>query len=526
MAQAFIVQKLIEDRLGLDVEIIKQESRGDKDQISQLHTFRGQGAFTGTLERALLKNEIDIAVHSLKDLPIENTAGLYLPAYIERHSSGDVLLIKKRFVVSEKKLILKSGIRFATGSPRRQSQFLSKFPSSIPIDIRGNVNTRISRLEMSHIDALLMAKAVFERLNLIIPNNVIKIDLPIQEFPTAPGQGAIAIQARNNELGSLEKIGDLTTQLSVTAERDILKSIGGGCDIAVGISIIKEGEYWKLISTQPQSNWDFVSPVKLSYLVLKDYKLEQLVITAKNYISSLPSNSEKIPTKSIPKMVSVVSFRSLQDNINYIREIEKHPQFTVFSSAVYRYSTNFELINDDEFIKKWEETTWVVLTSQRATEIFNVVNRLYPRKAFRVAVIGKKTSQIVRSYGLPVHLVAKGSLEELKSELSRTREIYPGKVLFLSGEHITGLPSKDADRFIAYKVFTNKLTIPFKPEVIIAYSTRSAKEILLQLGDDCTKRWIAIGNSTGEYLKKQKQNVIISPSPDVEGVMKALMEVG
>ncbi|MCE7735248.1 MAG: hydroxymethylbilane synthase [Candidatus Heimdallarchaeota archaeon] len=523
LAQAEIAKELIETKFGYKVRIEIISSLGDRDQVSQLHNFRGMGVFTGSIERELRERRIDIAVHSLKDLPIENSVGLYLPALLKRDTPNDVLIIKESALINDDPLEVKKGIRVATGSPRRQSQFLALEPTSIPIDIRGNVNTRISRLDTGFIDALIMAGAVFDRINIELPEGVRLVTLPNESFPCAPGQGAIALQARENEYAEVKLLNHEDTSNAVLAERYVLERIGGGCDISFGLHITKENNIWKGYASVAPENWNPSQPAILSRTIVESkttYEIVQKILVMYSNMSRWDT------TNGIDKMElrKIIIARDKVDTINYSEKIGKSLNAVIASIPIFDYETNYSMINDKKLITSWKNCSWVVLTSQRSVEFLYLLSSLQKRNPIRIAAVGPQTANKLRSAGFPVHLVSAGSLSDLKKTLTEAREIYPGEVLFLHGSVITGYPSDDAQSYQVYQTSEKRIDLPFKPDDLIVFSKKSAETIIKSLGKGCTKRWIAIGETTGSYLRSKGINVVIAPKPTPQGVVQALLK--
>ncbi|MDP4236837.1 MAG: hydroxymethylbilane synthase [Bacteroidota bacterium] len=235
----FIKQRLesLYPNLRVDIKIIK--TTGDKILDSPLSVIGGKGVFTVELERALLLNEIDIAVHSLKDLPTQLDEGLTIVAIPQRANVEDAFLSNDR---NAKLFELPKGATVATGSLRRKAQILARRPDYTIIDIRGNVPTRIRKLRESSWDGMLLASAGLERLGLA---GEITHHIPVSDMLPAPGQGALAIEARENDAEIAEVFApmeDEKARLSSATERHILHALGGGCQLPLGTFVRKDGE--------------------------------------------------------------------------------------------------------------------------------------------------------------------------------------------------------------------------------------------------------------------------------------------
>jgi len=209
--------------LSVDITIIKTE--GDQRRDVPLTSSFGKGVFVKEIEDALLDETIDLAVHSLKDLPTEAPEGLVLAAIPERHDARDALVSPNARTVLE----LKQGAIVATGSPRRRCQLLNARPDLSFTLVRGNVDTRLRKLGLGEFDALILAVAGIERLGL---KDAPSTPIPFSLCLPAPGQGALAIETRAGDAGTLKLVAPLDDAIAaacVAAERGFLSALGAGC---------------------------------------------------------------------------------------------------------------------------------------------------------------------------------------------------------------------------------------------------------------------------------------------------------
>ena len=207
-------------------------TRGDKILDKPLPEIGGKGLFTQELETELLNGSMDAAVHSLKDLPVENPQGLTLGAIPVRADVRDVLVSESGYSIQS----LPQGAKVGTSSPRRAAQLLALRPDLNIADIRGNVDTRLRKLLEGQYDAVVFAAAGLMRLGLDAELKERMHFLSFDEMLPAPGQGAMSVQCRddaNETLGLLAAIEHLPTRLAVTAERTFLAGLGGGCAVPV-----------------------------------------------------------------------------------------------------------------------------------------------------------------------------------------------------------------------------------------------------------------------------------------------------
>ena len=222
---------------GLEVPITIIKTEGDQRTDIPLTASFGKGVFVREIEDALLSGTIDLAVHSLKDLPTETPAGLALAAIPERHDARDALVCRLAQRVED----LKPGALVATGSPRRQCQLLHARPDLKFTLVRGNVDTRLRKLDEGQFDALILAVAGIERLEL---TQAPYTPIPFSLCLPAPGQGALAIETRSDDVETRRLVGplnDAATASCVAAERGFLAALGAGCLAPAGALATVEG---------------------------------------------------------------------------------------------------------------------------------------------------------------------------------------------------------------------------------------------------------------------------------------------
>lgn len=224
--QAHLVQGQLE-KLGHTTEIVELSSIGDEILDIPLHQIGSMGVFTKTLDVAMLRGQIDIAVHSLKDVPTQLPETIVQAAVLERADVHDIVVYKG----TEEELV-GEGATIATGSLRRTAQWLNKYPTHKLTDLRGNVNTRLKKLADNNWNGAIFAKAGLERINLL-PDNHLVLDWMIP----APAQGAIMITALESDVEVLEacaKLHHKETALCVGIERDFMRTLEGGCTAPIG----------------------------------------------------------------------------------------------------------------------------------------------------------------------------------------------------------------------------------------------------------------------------------------------------
>jgi hydroxymethylbilane synthase len=228
--QARSIARALRESTGADPEIVVIKTSGDKFQQTSFSQIGTKGVFIKELEDALLEERIDLAVHSMKDVPTEMPAGLVIAAIGKREDVRDALLSSSGATLAS----LPHGARVGTSSLRRQSQLLHARHDLRMLELRGNVDTRIEKLKRGDYDAIVLAKAGLDRLGL---NANISEVLPEEVSLPAAGQGAIGIEARAGDVATLRVLAgqeDAETRSAVTAERCALAGLGGGCQLPIG----------------------------------------------------------------------------------------------------------------------------------------------------------------------------------------------------------------------------------------------------------------------------------------------------
>ena len=235
--QATQVKELLA-RHGFESELIFIKSEGDIDLVTPLYELGVQGIFTRSLDAALLNDRMDVAVHSMKDVPTQLPQGIVQAAVLKRGPVNDLLVFKNeeaenRYPMLATRTPITIGTPFiiATSSIRRKAQWLNKYPNHIIYNLRGNVNTRLKKLQEEVWDGAIFAQAGLERIHLR-PKNSIVLDWMLP----APAQGAIMIACREDDefsLNACRKLNDTETALCTKIERDFLRQLLGGCSTPI-----------------------------------------------------------------------------------------------------------------------------------------------------------------------------------------------------------------------------------------------------------------------------------------------------
>ncbi|MBZ6377557.1 hydroxymethylbilane synthase [Pacificimonas flava] len=216
-------------------EIVTVSTAGDRDRKARLADLGGKGVWTKELERALIEGEIDLAVHSLKDVESERPAGLVVCATLPRAD------VRERLIGPPSLDDLESGMRLGTSSPRREAQLRRRIPGLVVEPLRGNVDTRLAAIEEGRFDATLLASAGLERLG----RTGVGVPVAVADMLPAPGQAAIAIETRADDAqvrARAADISDADTFLAVSAERAFARRLGGTCHSPVAALAVRKEE--------------------------------------------------------------------------------------------------------------------------------------------------------------------------------------------------------------------------------------------------------------------------------------------
>ena len=236
------VKEQIIENSSIEIEIKTIVTEGDINQKDRLSEVGGKGMFSKKIETELLENNIDLAVHALKDMPSIETDGLITNCFLKRNYPNEILISKSNIKFNE----LKPKSIIGTSSFRREYQLQNKRDDLIYKLIRGNVDTRIKKLNDGLYDAIILSKAGIDSLNL---NQHITQEFSVEEIIPSVGQGVIAVQCRKNDdeiCEILKKINHKATSVCVTAERELLKTLEGDCNTPVGAISIINGDHVQL----------------------------------------------------------------------------------------------------------------------------------------------------------------------------------------------------------------------------------------------------------------------------------------
>lgn len=271
LTQTEMVAAHLRTQLGVETELLPIVTTGDRQAEWSLEQKGGKGLFTSELEAALARGDADVAVHSTKDLPGDMPAGLAIGGYLPRADARDVL-------------VLRAGVdepaKIATASPRRRLQVKAMFPGADFTEIRGNVDTRLRKIgEQQVADGTILAAAGLKRLKIEAWPGVEFAPLDFDQMVPAVGQGAIAIQCREDDAAKFAAVFDAATARAVTMERAFQAALGGGCHTAFGAHATRDTLYLFHenvgLSRTPLTDADFANPTATAARILVQLGLLQ-----------------------------------------------------------------------------------------------------------------------------------------------------------------------------------------------------------------------------------------------------------
>lgn len=500
--QANHVKSLL-GKIGVKCELNIIKTKGDEIQHLNLDKLEGKGFFTKEIEDALLNNEADIAVHSHKDLPTELHPDLLIAAVSDREDPSELLLIRKEAVDVKQKFSLKKNASVGTSSARRKSQMLA-FRKDVELkDLRGNVPTRIKKLRDGMYDAILIASAGVERLELDV-NDFLVERLDPKEFIPAPAQGVLAIQIRKNDNELFEKLQALhnkQTELTISIERKVLNIFQGGCHAPVGVyaEFDEDDEIYKVRASKA-ATWDEI-PVSV-YLESKN----------------VDSLAEKIVNKiNEAKPASVFITKNLRAE-DYFSNVLSAKGYKVTGRSL------IEMISVP--MKHFPETDWIFFSSKNAVKFFFLQNPVVGNQKF--ACIGKSTADALRKNGKRADFIGYSTDTKLTGKQFASR-VGDGIVLFPQAKGSlqsvqNGFVKKEQviDLVVYETLKKNSEEIP-QSEIVVFTSPSNVEAYFEKNKINSNQKVVAMGEATGSALKKFGVNKYSLPdSFDDAGLVRAV----
>ena len=494
------------EHLGHKTEIVKIDSIGDVVLDKPLYELGITGVFTKNLDIALLNNKVDIAVHSFKDVPTKLPKGVVQAAVLKRGNFNDVLVLKDddNFFTQSKAVI-------ATGSLRRKAQWLYRYPNHSIVGLRGNVNTRLQKLEDNNWNGAIFASAGLKRLNLL-PKNALNLDWMVP----APAQGAVMIAALENNPQLIEickQINDEETATCVAIEREFLQVLEGGCTAPIGaLATIRKDELkFKGVLFSPDGKH------MLEYSkALPVEKIEDLGKIAAEYILERGGKKLMRPEIKLDKDHYIYSTKTLSLD-----------QQNTLAPNIGAGMADFITIRSNRLkpavVKK--TITNVVLTSQNAVNAL-LENFLITDLNFEnIYCVGKRTKRLIeRKFGK----VTKAENSALKLAMYLAENLEKKEITFFCGNKrrdelpdILNNHNIKVNEIACYQTQLTPKKVDEKYRSILFFSPTGIESYIKQ-NTATNKIAFCIGDTTANEAKKYFKEVIVSKLPSVESVLDSV----
>lgn len=498
--QANFVQAQLKE-IGVESEIKIIKTQGDKIQHLSLDKLEGKGFFTKEIEEALLNKEADLAVHSHKDLPTESPEGLVVAAVSYRENPGELLLIRKESVDNKKKLHYKANAVVGTSSARRKTQVLAYRPDTVLKDLRGNVPTRIEKLRKGDYDAILLAAAGVERLNIDLSEFHVERPTPT-EFIPAPAQGVLALQTREEDhelIAALQKMHHPDVQECIAVERKILNLFKGGCQMPLGAYCEKEEDTFR-VWTVMSKEWD--SPLCTLYNESADP-----TVLPQRIVNKLQAF----------KPVSVYITRDLREN-DFFSQVLKANGCDVHGLA---------LIDTQRIIaKKIPPADWIFFSSKNGVKHFLAQAKIEPGQ--KLAAVGKGTSDELRKHNLRADFIGGTAdtriiAKQFGAVAGRSTVLFPqakGSMKTVQQQ----LPTAKVIDLTVYETLTRPAKDIPACDVMVFTSPSNVEAFFASNKISKTQKVVAMGHATGSTLKEKGIVSFVTPGTfDDAGLVRAVM---
>ena len=503
----FIQGKLKEIGTEAEIKIIK--TQGDKEQELSWDKLEGKGFFTKEIEDALLAEEIDLAVHSHKDLPTEYPKGLTIAAVSYREDPSELILVRKDCTDERLKYGFKKNAKVGTSSARRKSQLLA-FRDDITLqDLRGNVPTRIQKLRDKQYDAIMLAAAGVERLSIDLSEFYFEKINP-KEFIPAPAQGVLALQIREkdkNLFDLLQKLNDAEVAESITIERKILNLFDGGCQLPLGSYCEK----------QEDEEGDPVYKVWASKAEAWDKFPKQIYVESRK--------AEGLAEKVVKKLNDLKPA-----SVFITRDFRKYDYFqkalTAHGFKVHARS----LIEIKQIpIRKLAKTDWVFFASKNAVKHF--FEQKPQLEQVKFGAVGKSTSDELRKFGRTADFIGYSTdtrltAKQFASVVGSKTVLFPQAKGSMKSIQQQFPKAGQAVDLIVYETIKNSIDDLPTAEIVVFTSPSNIEAYFEKYKISSAQKTVAMGDATANALRKMgiKANAM-PPAFDDLGLVQAVMSI-
>lgn len=496
--------------IGITAELKIIKTQGDKILNLRLDKLEGKGFFTKELEEELLNGSIDIAVHSHKDLPTEHPPGLVIAAVPERESPAELLLILKDCVDVTQKLSLKKGATVGTSSNRRKAQLLSIRSDLHITDLRGNVPTRIQKLRDEDYDAIVLAQAGVNRLNLDLSEFYVNVVDPTEIVP-APAQGALAIQIRETDSAlfeALQQINDPAIVEAIAVERKVLNLFQGGCHMPLGCYCKHKNGKFEVWTSKAENQDDF--PVRLFL------RADSTIGLAEQIVAKFANDRKRLSKVFISREIGEHS---------YFRKALERQNISIDGRSLIR---TFPIVNvlDDFFLK---HTDWIFFSSRNGVDYFFALNPHLPKKV-KFGVAGRGSEDSLRKFGhVPSFVGEGGDILQVARDFAEMANgqtiLFPrAQDSLLTMQKFLTEDTKIIDLPI-YETVVEENVTSADAELLIFTSPSNVEAYFADNLLEPAQKIMAIGDSTGKKFDEMGVTYLLPYSPDEVGLAEAVFGV-
>ncbi len=508
--QANYTKNLLEEK-GCEVELKIIATSGDRSQEwnTSFDKLEGKGFFTKELEEELLAGTIDVAVHSHKDLPTTSPDGLMIAGVSKRGDASDLLLIRTDAVDDAKKFSLKENAKVGTSSARRKSQLLAFRPDVEIKDLRGNVPTRVKKLADGEYDAILIATAGVERLEMDLDDFHVE-KLLTSEFVPAAAQGVLAWQIkedRDDLLTIFDTISDFDVLVKINIERRVLNLLDGGCSLPLGIyceADLDEEDRLKF------STW-------ISLAEKWDTQPKQLFF--ETYIAGdLPERIVDKITSIKPRSVFIT--RDLKEK-DYLKRALTNLNFKLEAKSLIEFK--------QIAIRELPKTDWIFFSSKHAVKFFFAQK---PKlENVKLAAVGKSTAQELRAFGQRAQFIGQSTDTKLigkqfASIAGNSKVLFPiAKESLLTAQNQI-LKKENVFNMPIYWTVKHGIEVAQETEIIVFTSPSNVDAFFEKNTWQPHYKAVAMGDATALSLTKRKIKEITKPiSFDDLGLLQAILQL-
>ena len=511
----------IKDRLeeiGVRSELKIIKTQGDIVQHLRLDKLEGKGFFTKELEEELLRGDIDLAVHSHKDLPTQHPEGLVIAAVSSREDPAEILIVRRESMDPRQRYSLKEGALVGTSSNRRKAQLLALRPDLQFADLRGNVITRVDKLRQENYDAILLAKAGITRIEMDLSEfHVVEIS-PLELIP-APAQGVLALQTRETDeelIGILEAIHDERTAEEISVERRILQLFEAGCHAPLGSYCRRREDGFEVWTSKAERSDEFPDRYYLR-------------------ASSAEGLAEQVAAhftakRNAPR--SVFISRELEPGSYFARAMEKLGVEVDARSLIQITGVEnaFSKQGEGEGAEKSDlnQVDWVFFTSKNSVEYF-FRNEPEIGSHTKFAVIGRGSEEKLRQFGLIPSFSGEEFGIDMEGVAAAFAKLADGlTVLIPRAKETLGTmrqaltPVTKVIDLPVYATTTVIGTLPSKAEILIFTSPSNVKAYFANNILHPGQQVIGIGYASGKELASLGYEYVLPATPDEIGLAEAV----